>query len=209
MIDLILCSRPPFCCYAKEKGMIIGARTDHKQQLSCCKPEFLDFNFHKPNWELHLSVVKKYKPKYAVAPDIFKEEDIKEVLIKAKKLSVYASSVIVVPHISGIINKIPEEFIIGYSVPTSYGGAEIGLWELAGRKVHLLGGTPRQQYEIWQYIQNVVSIDGNSYLKAAQYGEFINEKLKWDRSLKYKKVDMSILVKKSIDNIVKFWQRVS
>lgn len=206
MIDIILCSRPPICCYAKSKGMLVGARSDHSQQLSCCKPEFIDFNFHKPNVRRHLAVVKEMRPKYCVAPDVLDAADLPKVLDIAEQLSEYASNVIVVPHVSGLVYKIPGEYIIGYSVPTSYGAAEIFLWELQGRRVHLLGGTPRRQYELRLYIPGVVSIDGNAYIKAAQFGEYVGADLKFKKDCKYKGIDMIDLVKKSIDNITCFWR---
>ncbi len=205
-IDLILCSRPPFCCYARQKGMLVGARTDRYDQLSCCTPQFLDFNFHKPDFELHLRMVKKIQPKYAVAPDILDAKELDDVLEKAEELSKYATNVIIVPHLSGLVEKIPSKFVIGYSIPTSYGGAEIGMWELQGRKVHLLGGTPRQQFKAWQYIPGVVSIDGNSYIKMAQYGKYLGKDLTWQSDLKNTGKDMGDLIKLSIDNLVRVWK---
>lgn len=207
MVDLVLCARPPICCYAKQKGMIVGARSTHRNQLSCCKPDFIDYDFKLNRWDRHLEVVKKLKPKYAVAPDIFSEDDLVRTIDKASKLLDWAENVIVVPHVPDLVAHIPDEFVIGYSVPTSYGAAQIGLWELRNRRVHLLGGSPWRQFMLAQYIPRVVSVDGNVYLRVAQYGKYWNaETGKWDASLKGKGIDMLELVRLSIDNVVRFWR---
>jgi len=72
---------------------------------------------------------------------------------------------VLIPKVPGLVRVIPErigstEILLGYSVPTRYGGSPIGLWELGRRPVHLLGGSPQRQLELSQYL-NVVSVDGN------------------------------------------------
>jgi hypothetical protein len=66
--------------------------------------------------------------------------------------------------------------VLGYSVPTRYGGTPLPLWTFAGWPVHLLGGSPHRQMEYWRYltpIAEVVSVDGNmANLMATRYCQY-------------------------------------
>jgi hypothetical protein len=62
--------------------------------------------------------------------------------------------------------------MLGYSVPTSYGGTEIPIKKFQGRKVHLLGGSPNSQIACWSDIpDSVVSLDNNYLFKTAYKGQ--------------------------------------
>ena len=208
-IDLILCSRPPFCCYSKDRGMLVGARSDHSQQLSCCKPDFLDFNFHKPNFRKHLDIVKRFQPKYAIAPDLYTQEQLPEVLEQAEQLAKHAEQVIIVPKFSGAIRQMPKQYIIALSVPSKYGDCgNILMAEFFGRKVHLLGGSPHYQYKLWRHLPgaDIISIDGNAYMLSANFGDFWDaDKCGWNRTLRGKSIDRGELIKMSVDNVIRFW----
>lgn len=188
-------------------------RSDRKDRLSnCCKIEFLDFNFHKPDFAAHLEAVKQVRPKYAVAPDLFAPEQLTEVLGQAAKLAEYAERVIIVPKYNGAIASIPLEYVIGLSVPTKYGNSgTVMLIELWGRKVHLLGGSPHQQLRLYQALAGaeVVSIDGNMLMLAAKYGDFWDAgKRGWNRTMRDAGMPYEKLIQMSINNIVQFWRRM-
>lgn len=191
--------------------MLPGLRSDGKVKVTdCCKLDFVDNDFHHPNFERHLSVVKQVKPKYATAPDLFTPERLPEVLEQASILAKYAENVIVIPKCSGVIGLIPKEYVIGISVPSKYGDSgSLHYIEVYGRNVHLLGGSPHKQYRLWRDFpgMNVVSIDGNAYMKSATFGDFWDaDRCGWNRSLRGKGYRREDLIKMSIDNIVRFWR---
>jgi hypothetical protein len=62
----------------------------------------------------------------------------------------YCEVPLIVPKLPGQIALLPAEVAIGYSLPTSYGGARYELWELEGRRVYLLGGSPHDQMEVYK-----------------------------------------------------------
>lgn len=73
-----------------------------------------------------------------------------------------------VERISHCVNGRPV--VIGYSIPTKFGGTTVPIWELQGRLVHLLGGSPHRQmreYESMRAFCDVVSADGNMAQKMA------------------------------------------
>ena len=129
---------------------------------------------------MHLDVVAKYHPKYATVPDLSEEQisiaDIDRALEQAERLVPHCETVLIIPKLTGQITLLPEGVAVGYSVPSSYGGAQYPLWELAGRRVHLLGGSPKKQMQIYLHlnpIAEVMSADGNYAQKMAiRYGEY-------------------------------------
>ena len=163
MIDLIYCAggNKRFAQIAIEHGFLYGSRSDDKPYFPV---DFVDINYKQGRaaWPNHLAFVREHRPKYAVAPDLMAIEDLGDVLAEAERLAAWAQTVIVVPKVHGIMASIPSEFAIGYSVPTSYGGTELWIGEFVGRRVHLLGGSPRKQATIWRYLSgDVRSVDGN------------------------------------------------
>jgi GNAT superfamily N-acetyltransferase len=55
---------------------------------------------------------------------------------------------------------------LGYSVPTSFAGTEVPVWEFSRWPIHLLGGSPSNQLKLARYL-DVRSADGNYAQKLA------------------------------------------
>lgn len=107
------------------------------------------------------------------APSVELERDgqVSEVLSWAEEAAQYASVVMIIPKVFGIIDRLPRRIAgadvrLGYSVPTKFGGTELPVWEFAGWPVHLLGGSPQAQMQLLHYL-DVRSADGNMASKAA------------------------------------------
>lgn len=174
MIDLCYCAggNTKLTGIAYEEGWQLGVRSDkwhHPYKLT-----FIDIDYKKPDFEKHLARVAKEQPKFATVPDLSDKElseiDIERAVNQAERLKNYCEIVLVVPKLTGQIEMLPNELAIAYSVPTSYGGAQYPIWELTGRRVHLLGGNPHEQIKLYRYIQSigqVLSCDGNMSQKIA------------------------------------------
>ena len=175
-MDVIYCAggNVKLAKIAIAEGFLYGARSDDIRNIRC--DGLIDINWKKYDWRLHLQIVSAHHPKYAVAPDITSARQLPRTLRLAQQLARYCSRVIVVPKLGNIIHHIPRCFLIGISVPTSYSGFLPRACELAGREVHLLGGTPTQQRQLWLYFRQmnvaVVSVDSNSHSKASDYGSY-------------------------------------
>jgi hypothetical protein len=172
-IDIIYCAgaNPLFMSIA-EPFCKLGIRSDRADYGFPIN--FVDIDYKKPNWANHLRVVGKHAPKYATVPDLSEMEvsdaDIERAVNQARQLQAYCKIVLVIPKLPGQIALLPPDIAIGYSVPTSYGGAQYPLWELTGRHVHLLGGSPHEQMNLYPYIAaagTVLSADGNMAQKVA------------------------------------------
>lgn len=180
MIDVIYCAggNTLLSKIAQEEGWLLGVRSD--KHLGDFKATFVDVDYKRPDFAKHLARVIRCKPTYATVPDLSDQAvdlaDIERALQQAEQLQQHCTIPLIVPKVSGQLAHIPLDMAIGYSIPTSYGGATYPLWELAGRRVHLLGGSPRKQFEIYRYlsaIAEVISADGNYAQKmATRYAEY-------------------------------------
>jgi hypothetical protein len=176
-VDLITSGRVDLTAYAGEKGYLRGARLDKADRYERCgvAVDFLDMDWNDPDPDKLIRAAKEHRPKYVVAGDYLRDEDNAErVNDRAQKLREYAENVIVVPKSPGDLSHVPEWCVVGYSVPTEYGGTDIPLREYRDitQPIHVLGGTPHRQFDIVGrlWLDSVCSVDGNSIHKAATIG---------------------------------------
>jgi hypothetical protein len=209
-MDIIYCAggNTRLARIAMEEGFLYGARSDDIRDIRC--DGLIDVNWKRYNWELHLETVAEHRPKYAVVPDVMDPEEVQLALRRADELAKYCRRPILVPKSLGVVARIPVEYVIGVSVPTKYAGFLPKTSQLVGREVHLLGGSPGQQRELWQYYTRtgvtVISTDLNSHNKASDFGSYWNG-FKWcddERASigKYK------AFRKSCQGIMLMWRRL-
>ena len=213
MIDLIFCAggNPRLMDIAISEGWLPGARSDHWAHVAV---RFVDIDYKRPNWERHLARVIKEQPKYATVPDLredlLDEADIERAVRQAEQLSSYCEVPLIVPKLPGQLSLIPEQFAVGYSVPSTYGGAKYPIWELSGRRIHLLGGSPKKQYEAASYLAGmatVISADGNyATLMAKKYMEYWSSRRRWEHWPHWDKDEYYRCCQASLRNIYRMWQ---
>lgn len=178
--DLIFCAggNPRMVRTAYNAGWLLGCRSDASHPKGY-ELSFIDLNYKDKafDFERHLRRVAKYLPRYATVPDLSDKEvstqDIERAVQQVERLQNFCEMPLVVPKLPGQLSLLPRHIDIGYSVPTSYGGAAYSPTLLRGRRVHLLGGSPHEQYRIWRYNQEmgrlfqITSADGNMAHKCA------------------------------------------
>lgn len=186
---------------AVNNGILCGANTHAANRLSEYPLLFLDFAYKKPDIEKHMKICKRIHPKYVCVPDIMTESDIDTSLDYAIELEQYVDRVIIIPKIA-CVDRIEKKWMIGFSVPTKYGGAEgFGVWDIIDYDVHLLGGSPPQQLKYKNYLPKIKSFDGNSYIKIARLS-----KQYWDgRWISDDSMTTLELIDKSVSNIKHAW----
>jgi len=136
---------------------------------------FADQDWRVPNREAYMAGLAEHRPHMATVLDWEREEQLAEVLNWAEEAAQYVQRVVLIPKVPGGVGRLPRRIggagvILGYSVPTRYGGTPLPLWSFAGWPIHLLGGSPHRQMEYWRYltpIAEVVSVDGNMASKMA------------------------------------------
>ncbi|HEU0004042.1 MAG TPA: DUF6610 family protein [Ktedonobacteraceae bacterium] len=174
-LDLIFCAgdNREFFQVAYEAGYMLGIRSG--RQSYGYDVQFVDIEYRRREFEKHLRVVARYQPKYATVLDLSEEEvseqDIERAMKQHRRLSNYCQIPLIVPKLPGQIGMLPDHVAIGYSIPTSYGGAQYELGELQGRRIHLLGGSPHEQMDLYKRLDGwaqVMSVDGNMAMRIAR-----------------------------------------
>lgn len=158
---------------ALETGFKLGCQLPNR--VYCDDLYFADQDWKHPDRSAYMSALEEWRPTMATVLDWEWQEQFAEVMDWAEEAAQYTDHVLIVPKVLGSLPQIPRQIngkpvILAYSVPTKYGGSEVPLWEFAGWPVHLLGGSPHKQMEIWSYLTNiaeVISVDGNMINKMA------------------------------------------
>jgi hypothetical protein len=110
-----------------------------------------------------------------VARDIEDARDLADILRQAEILGEYARYVVLVPKdplLVHMLESIPHHYVLGYSVPTHYGGTALPPAAF-GHRVHLLGGRPDVQRRLADQMP-VVSVDCNRFTLDAAYGDYFD-----------------------------------
>jgi hypothetical protein len=176
---------PASCCLAINAGFGYGLQSG-KAFCPCAftmsghKVEFIDCDYERYDHSSHVRACVDGHPKYATVRDYMSKGqcenagiafyELEQVLDWAEELGQYAENVIVIPKVD-VLDRIPDKYILGYSVPTSHGGTPLPVEAFRGRRVHLLGGSWKAQLaHMAQLEDDVVSFDNNYLGKIAQVG---------------------------------------
>jgi hypothetical protein len=165
---------------------------------------FLDNHFLKPNKAQYMKKVATYKPYVATLPDLVDADTYNQYLDYYKDTKDMVGELISIPK--------TEEFelltdYIGYSIPSRYAKSPLPVsYYKQFKRIHLLGGNPKKQYDLCNKLGNVISFDQNMICKAAYFGNFFNYKTgKWDTRYSKNKGNgegnFEFCLRKSIENI--------
>lgn len=180
------------CCLAVQAGLSYGIQSAHYRLCPYTdelrerhKVSFIDNDYFDYKHDVHLKAVQSLKPKYATVMDVMTKEqcqkdnvsffELNQILEWAEELNQYAENIIVIPKYADALDKIPAKFMLGYSVPTSHGGTPLPVELFKGRRVHLLGGSWKDQLAHMAVLgDDCVSLDTN-YVQniARQFGNYV------------------------------------
>lgn len=173
VIDLVYCAggNARFAQIAINHGFLYGAQLPTTVYHSVW---FADQNWKSPNKEAYIKALSLHKPYMASVLDLEHPHQVEEVLGWAEDVAKHVEIVMIIPKYKEAIRDIPlticnKPVRLGYSVPTKFGGSPVPLRDFHDWPVHLLGGSPSIQMELWQHL-NVHSADGNSAQMAAMKG---------------------------------------
>ena len=187
----------PKCCIAVACGLQIGIQskgTLTPEKLQPCLNahrwpnhaiKFVDNDYFNYIHAKHLNDVQAARPKYATVKDIMTETQcaqagieytpLEQILEWGEELAEHAENVIMIPKYD-CMDKIPEKFMLGYSIPTTHGGTPLAIDAFQGRRVHLLGGSWKQQIAGLNALgEDVVSLDINQTLVIAKWAQFFRD----------------------------------
>lgn len=162
---------------AMKFGWLPGARyTNLRDVRKFDRLGFLDINWKNYKFIKHLHAAKATRPLLTVARDIENIDQLGQILDEAYELLEHADKVVIVPKDPRLQDcmddLIPPEFILGFSVPTRYGGTTISTSAFR-RPVHLLGGRPDVQRRLAREMP-VTSWDCNRFTLDAGFGDYFD-----------------------------------
>lgn len=158
-------------------GWLPGARyTNLRDARRFDRLGFLDIDWKNYNFARHLEAARSTRPLLTVARDLERIEDVDRIVDQGNELLGYCDNVIMVPKDHRFEQKIeeliPKQFVLGFSVPTKYGGTRLAPREFR-REVHLLGGRPDVQRALARELC-VASLDCNRFTLDAAYGDYFD-----------------------------------
>lgn len=162
---------------AQRYGWLPAARyTNLRDIRSCERIGFIDIDWKNYSFKRHLAAVKATTPLVTVARDVEEMRALPQILDQAFELKLYCEQVVIVPKHPSLADRldelIPSEFMLGYSVPTSYGKTVIAP-KFFRRPVHLLGGRPELQRKLAN-LMPVTSVDCNRFTLDASFGDYFD-----------------------------------
>jgi GNAT superfamily N-acetyltransferase len=157
---------------AAAAGMAYGTRHTEKARG---KPFMLDIDWQGYDWREYMEQVNAYQPVCAMAADYERPDQRRQLYQQIRDLKAAGVlRVMVAPKFVGAVAHIPSWCVVALSVPSQYAGWLPDVEELRGRRVHLLGGSPRLVRDLLPKLRavgaRVLSYDYNAHDRAAQSG---------------------------------------
>jgi hypothetical protein len=158
-------------------GWLPGARyTNLRDVRRFERLGFLDIVWDRYDFRYHYEIAKHTRPLMTIAQDVIDRQYLGRILDQAYLLKEYCKYVAIVPKDTSLEGRldtaIPRDFILGYSVPTRYGGTPLSPRSFQ-RSVHLLGGRPDIQRRLANRMP-VLSIDANRFTLDAAFGDYFD-----------------------------------
>ena len=168
--------------------------------------KMLDWDFRKPDMDKHYCIAKNYPLETIMAPDLYDNTIMSEewALQHATILSQYCQRCILPIH---VVPKYISYHEYAYPMgvwdksKTSFKGT---LFPIYKNVTHLLGASPHAQYQLAQYLPNIISTDGNQmFYVAVRFGKYW-ENGKWAKQKDMPNLDCFLL---SLANVYKMWNK--
>jgi hypothetical protein len=193
---------------AAKEGWLPGARyTNLRDVKSMGRLGFLDIDWKQYDFDKHLQAARRSRPVMTVARDLEDQSQLEEVLDQAASLREFSQFVVIVPKdprlAASLDSIIPDHFLLGFSVTTSYGSTAIDPVHFR-RPVHLLGGRPDVQRRLGE-IMPVFSFDCNRFTLDAAYGDYFDG----NRFRRHPRGGYDRCLRESIRNINRLWEAYS
>lgn len=159
---------------AQATGWATGKRHNH---YSYAWQFFIDIDWQNYDWTRYLKIIQLHMPAMAMVNDWTDDVPLRTVLHRIQQLrEIGVLHVMVCPKDGNDARFLPDDVIIGVSVPTKQNGKYAGdapdLRTVAGRRVHLLGGSPKMQMALHRQIQShgaeVISLDTAYHVQKAE-----------------------------------------
>jgi Family of unknown function (DUF6610) len=167
----------PVLRVARRFGWLPSARyTNLRDVRAFDRIGLLDIDWRAYCFHTHVQAARATTPFLTVARDVLHRRDLPRIIDEALELARFATHVVIVPKDRTLRHDlehvVPRQFLLGYSVPTRYGGTAIPPTAFR-RPVHLLGGRPDRQRQLGAVLP-VFSLDCNRFTLDAAFGDYFD-----------------------------------
>lgn len=147
---------------------------------------FMDNPYRDYDHVAHVNAVMAVQPTSCTTRDLFTKQQcvdegleyfsLEQTIEQASDLAPYVDDLILIPKYD-CLDDIPETIsgkrvVLGYSVPTSYGGTPMPISAFKGRPIHLLGGPWGKQRSYLNLMgDDIIGLDNNHCLYVSQMGQ--------------------------------------
>ena len=150
-----------------------GCRTSRFRQGKDDNIKMLDWDFKKPDWDKHLEIVRTHPNlEVVMAPDYFRDTDIKDLIDKVELLKECCKRVVIPIH---AFNDKLLDYELAYPNIFSFNPTKkrYWIWNFKDAITHILGGSPLRQFKMSAYFPNLKSVDGNWIFNLAiRFGKY-------------------------------------
>lgn len=182
-----------------DMGWSYGLRSDYVSYADDVM--FLDIHYQlgRSAWSHHIERALELRPKLTMIPDWESEYTHAELFALHEQLANAGLQTMWTPKQHGIVEQIPDESVIGVSVPTRHGSFLPCADAVAGKRLHMLGGDPDAIRYLMDkvYFDSVIySIDTSYFVRKAFNGQYWSSTLgKWIqlRNNEFSNADLIIL----------------
>jgi len=194
---------------AERAGWLYGVRHDY---TAYSPVHMLDVRWKNYNWADVIEKIKRYQPTMALVPDFESPNQRQEIWDRVGELQALGvPEILVCPKYETAILDAPDSSVIAISVPAkTYAGYIPPLEQIAGRKIHLLGGSPRRQADLIRKVNGakgvMSSLDANGFVREASRGKFFKYG-RWVQLRDKKHADIDLAVDSAI-NMRRFFESV-
>jgi GNAT superfamily N-acetyltransferase len=158
-------------------------------------PLMVDIHWRDYDWQDYMDKIAEWRPVMAMVPDYEYPSQRRQLYQHIRDLKAAGVlRIMVCPKFAGAVAHIPSWCLVAVSIPSSYAGFIPEFQELVGRRVHLLGGSPKKQIEMIIRLRgvgiDVTSTDGNSHIKTSQWGHVFDGRV-WKRTDRHNLYELS------------------
>lgn len=149
---------------------------------------FLDIDYEKGKaaWEYHIQRALEWRPELTMIPDFEEQYSYHELERLHMRLTREGLRTMWTPKFHGCVKDLPEEVVVGVSVPTEHGAFLPRPEDVKGRRLHFLGGDPdaiRYLMDTAYHESIVYSIDTSYFTaQAMKFGKYWSRDGHWTQT---------------------------
>lgn len=194
----------------RRTGVAYGLREDYASYM---QPVYMvDFDWRRAvtpaRWRRYLDILRDLKPYAAMVPDYESPAQYRQLMNQIADVRPLVKEVMVCPKFEHAPSHIPRDIRMAISVPSEHAGYLPKPEELAGRKLHLLGGHIDQWLYLKSYYNDAQIVSGDTATpihQAHAFGKYWSHGQRGYVEMRNEFFDTEALAITSVRNMLSAW----